>query len=512
MRVTVIAACCIAMLFTSLPALVHAQQPAPTTPPHPVQYPVFQTIKTGERYAFALSFSPNGSVLAVADGSAVHFYDPRTGKSVREPWECADGAYNFLFVDAKTVAIVGDLENAVNVREYPSGKTLNSWKLEKGQYVAAIARAEGMVAVGSKGPHRYVHLLTAPHWREAWKTDQTDQEKIRAMTISPDKSEVAVGGWGSEIRVYATKDGKLLRRAGQKQYVLPATAGLSYSPDSRQIAFGPSTTGVTISNTQFTQSRDIRWSNPDRAGCQPVGCQFTPDGKTLLVPTEAGEVRLYELATGRLRRIGLIAMPPRRFALSPNGRFFAVAGHQPDVSVVDWRAAEGRRSAEWFRKSLWDDLASPDSEKGYWAVVALGYNTTQATELIGEKLKPVPAPNAAAVKAWIVKLSSEDFAQRETAEMELAKLGDTIEPQLREAAKSEVPERRDRAIRLLTACTRATDPNRLRILRAVEVLEYINTPASRDVLKTLASGAPGVLLTRDAKAALERLQAFAPKP
>jgi hypothetical protein len=32
------------------------------------------------------------------------------------------------------------------------------------------------------------------------------------------------------------------------------------------------------------------------------------------------------------------------------------------------------------------------------------------------------------------------------------------------------------------------------------------------VLKTLAAGAPTALLTRDAKAALERLKAFDPKP
>jgi hypothetical protein len=46
----------------------------------------------------------------------------------------------------------------------------------------------------------------------------------------------------------------------------------------------------------------------------------------------------------------------------------------------------------------------------------------------------------------------------------------------------------------------------LRSLRAVEVLEHIATPEARDVLRTLAQGASEVRLTREAKAALERLE------
>jgi len=45
----------------------------------------------------------------------------------------------------------------------------------------------------------------------------------------------------------------------------------------------------------------------------------------------------------------------------------------------------------------------------------------------------------------------------------------------------------------------------LRIGRALEVLEHIGSPEARQVLQALAEGAPGAMLTREAKAALERL-------
>jgi hypothetical protein len=114
-------------------------------------------------------------------------------------------------------------------------------------------------------------------------------------------------------------------------------------------------------------------------------------------------------------------------------------------------------------------------------------------------------PKPETVKAWIADLGSDNFATREAVEKELAKFGNTIEPELKEAAKSENLERRDRANRLLKAISGRDNPERLRILRAIEVLEYADTPTGRDVLKELAVGAPSALLTRDAKAAIERL-------
>ena len=49
-------------------------------------------------------------------------------------------------------------------------------------------------------------------------------------------------------------------------------------------------------------------------------------------------------------------------------------------------------------------------------------------------------------------------------------------------------------------------PARLRELRAVELLEGIGTPAAKQYLAELAQGAAGAPLTREAAAALGRLE------
>ena len=59
--------------------------------------------------------------------------------------------------------------------------------------------------------------------------------------------------------------------------------------------------------------------------------------------------------------------------------------------------------------------------------------------------------------------------------------------------------------RLLAALpTHWHTPERLRLLRAVEALEYNGSPAARDVLAKLAAGADGDRLTLEARDALAR--------
>ena len=49
------------------------------------------------------------------------------------------------------------------------------------------------------------------------------------------------------------------------------------------------------------------------------------------------------------------------------------------------------------------------------------------------------------------------------------------------------------------------DPETIRTLRAIIVLERIGTPEARSVLETLGRGAPGSRETEESKASLQRL-------
>jgi RNA polymerase sigma factor (sigma-70 family) len=68
---------------------------------------------------------------------------------------------------------------------------------------------------------------------------------------------------------------------------------------------------------------------PSRLGVQGLG--FLPDGKTLVSAVEGGSIQLWEARTGKLlREISTGSLSGQGFALSPDGKHFAVAGFLPD--------------------------------------------------------------------------------------------------------------------------------------------------------------------------------------
>ena len=80
-------------------------------------------------------------------------------------------------------------------------------------------------------------------------------------------------------------------------------------------------------------------------------------------------------------------------------------------------------------------------------------------------------------------------------------------PQLRKALEGNPPlDLKQRVEKLLEKATvQKPQGDQLRELRSVEVLELAATPEAKQVLETLAKGAAGARLTREAKAAAERL-------
>jgi len=91
--------------------------------------------------------------------------------------------------------------------------------------------------------------------------------------------------------------------------------------------------------------------------------------------------------------------------------------------------------------------------------------------------------------------------------MPLEDQGIRAEAVLRQAVASrpslEVRRRLEELLARLEGATPSLES--LRMLRSVEALEYIGTKAARQVLETLARGAPDARLSREAIAAVERL-------
>jgi hypothetical protein len=158
-------------------------------------------------------------------------------------------------------------------------------------------------------------------------------------------------------------------------------------------------------------------------------------------------------------------------------------------------------------EKLWADLAGRDAAVARAALWRLAAAPGQAVPWLQARLRPAEAPDPRRLERLLADLDSDRFAEREKAAGEIAGLGDLAEPALRKALEgplSAEARRRARQLReALAGPVRA--PEELRAVRAVQVLEEVGTTQARRLLQALGEGAAGARLTREAKAALDRL-------
>jgi hypothetical protein len=162
-------------------------------------------------------------------------------------------------------------------------------------------------------------------------------------------------------------------------------------------------------------------------------------------------------------------------------------------------------------EAAWQDLATDDAGRAFDAVRRLSAAPREPVAFLRRQLKPVAVVDARRIARLVADLDSDEFAARESATRELEALGERAAGACRKAlAVAPSAEARRRLEELLTQIGRETGQpsgERLRTLRAVEILERAGTAEARDALEALAQGAPGARLTEDAKAALHRLDA-----
>jgi RNA polymerase sigma factor (sigma-70 family) len=507
-----------------------------------------------------LTFSSDGaSLVSGGIGSALHVWDVATGKD-RLPFAEHQSFVNSVAFspDGRSLA-TGGLDGTIRLWEPQSGKPARLFEEGHRQRVWHVAFAPDGRTLASNGNDGSIRIWDAATGRQTRQIKQSEARSIGTFAYSPDGRTLAVSqkgivrlldaATGEERRrltgipgdytsILFSPNGKWLVSMGLarvarsgvlqlwdaavgkevRKWTVAEPGQIAFCPDGRTLVMGGAGDFLPQGITERTFHVWDVVTGEDRSFtakqlARVFGVVVSPDGRMMVWGDTAGTITLWDLAASQVRRRlqGHISFA-QSLAFSPDGKTLASAS--ADTTVLLWDVS-GRSAADRTDplsakelQGIWDDLAGKDAAKAFDAIGLLSTAAEQAVPMLKGKLKPAPVPaERQQVARLIAELDSDQFEARRKAAEELRRLGERAEPGLRKALDSKLPlESRKRVEELLEGLRKvAASPERLRELRAVETLEHIGTPDARQVLQTLAEGAPEARLTREARAALDRL-------
>lgn len=407
-----------------------------------------------------LAVSPDGNLLAISGRGSLRLLDPISRKVVRSCIGCTD--------DENITTVAWSADSKTLIASNPGDHIIHVWDPATGKQRHAI---------------------------------ETKQDGFGQVALSPDGSMAAVSSYtNGVVHLWATSSGKELRRIATQEKVFRFP--IAFSPDGTILACG----GIQgISLWEPTTGRLLR-----RWDAEAGRLAFSSDGRTLVSAgiLEDGTIRLWEIATGK-ERASFVGQRPEILALAISRDDRRIASGSSDTSILIWDAtgethARMALSAAQLQ-SLWRDLIDNDAGRAYRALWKIALSPKQALPYLAERLRPVApldAEQRKQVDRLLADLDSDRFTVRQQAEADLEKIGLIIEPTLRKALDSkpslEVRRRIEKVLENLAS-------ERLRITRALEAVEHMNTREAHRLLEALANGASHAWLTEEARAIYKRL-------
>ena len=267
--------------------------------PQPVR--TITAVANGDYIVGAITFSPNGKILATAGGNGTTYL-----------WKVSSGQKIATLAE-------GPAESTNAVAFSPDGKFL------------ATANGNGITYLWKAATGRKIATFTDPAGLD-----------IAAVAFSPDGKILATASGNGSVYLWNVDTAKMIGTLTDAPGHGLAQA-LAFSPDGKMLAVGDATGSTYLWNVATPHKIAVLADSP-------VGnvdaVAFSRDGKTLATGDQEGNAYLWDLAT--LRKTATLASPATAIyalAFAPDGNMLATA--ESNGSMYLWDVASRRQIATY---------------------------------------------------------------------------------------------------------------------------------------------------------------------
>ena len=283
----------------------------------------------GREYITDLSFSPDGSMIAVSNGFDINFWNVETGDIIDSITGYYEVVGEALFIPERDILV--SLDRGVRIWDLKTHKLLKTLPSTESVRCIQLSPDGNILACGNSD--NLVLLFDVNTWLKKY-TLKGHIDGISSVAFSPDGNILVSSSWDKTMRLWNVHTGKYIATlkgdTAEPEYVV-------FNPNGKKVvSFDDEKIRIWDINTSMLEKTIV--SEEDEINF----IVYSPDGG-MIVTCEGKKIQFRDIDTGELRKSIPVETWGNSIAFSPDGKTIACTGYNV-VSLYNSQTGQLKKS------------------------------------------------------------------------------------------------------------------------------------------------------------------------